>query len=432
MKINRQDTAQSKPRSADTPARAAHREVYDYAQETDFEEDYDDDEDDTPRRRPLWHWLLSLFIILLCTLAIAYGLYQGIQMYAEVDGGNLAGEPVEIKIEKGEEITGIAASLKEAGVIEHDWLFKYYARYSGKGNSIQYGTFLLQPGMSYNDLLSALSEQQVFEETITLTFPEGTTAIGIAQILEENGLCDVDEFLACANGEDGSTWSEYSFWNQIPDTPGRLMKCEGYLFPETYEFYLDKDVNYYVDVFYREFESRTQDLMEQIVQKNTTLNDVVILASFIQEECGIQEENPKISACFYNRLNIENAELRPFCLQSNACCYLMQEDDNNYLWNSPLAYYYGWRDEGAIPQEVLDAYDTYNNPGLPAGPISNPGYDAMLAALNPDESMMQPGQEYFYFVTGHPDSDVAGQYFYAQTYAEHLANTERCGWSIEE
>ncbi len=407
---------------------SGRRMAYDYAQEDDYD---DDEDDDYPDHRPLWHWILGILIVVGCAAGIAWGLQQALGLYAEVDGSSSLGDPVEVFIEYGTETPDIAKQLMDAGIIEHDWLFNYYARYSGKGANLQYGNFTVQKGMSYNDLLAALSVQQVHRETITLTFPEGTTAVGIAQILAENDLCEVDKFLACANGEDGSTWSEYSFWDKIPDTPGRLMKCEGYLFPDTYEFYVGESVNYYVDVFYKEFEKRTQWLLEDIEAKGTTLNDVVILASFIQEEGGIAEEDAKISACFHNRLEIENPELRPYCLQSNTCCNIMQDTENNYLWNSPTAYYYGWPQQGYIPQDVLDAYDTYNNAGLPAGPISSPGYDAMEAALNPDESFMQPGQEYFFFVTGHPDSDVAGQYFYAQTYAQHLQNTARCGWAVE-
>lgn len=425
---NRNSARRAVPRPAPAQQAGGRRMAYDYAQEDDYD---DDDEEEYDNHRPLWHWILGILIVLGFAAAIAYGLQQGLKLYAEVDGANTLGDPVEIDIAYGTETPDIAKALMDAGVIDHDWLFNYYARYSGKGASLQYGKFTLQRGMSYNDMLAALSVQQVHRETITLTFPEGTTAVGIAQILAENDLCGVEEFLACANGEDGSTWSEYSFWDKIPDTPGRLMKCEGYLFPDTYEFYVGESVNYYVDVFYKQFEKQSQWLLDDIEAKGTTLNDVVILASFIQEEGGVEEEDAKISACFHNRLEIENPELRPYCLQSNTCCGIMQDVENNYLWNSPTAYYYGWPQQGYIPQDVLDAYDTYNNAGLPAGPISCPGYDALEAALNPDESFMQPGQEYFFFVTGHPDSDVAGQYFYARTYAEHLANTERCGWAVE-
>ena len=104
----------------------------------------------------------------------------------------------------------------------------------------------------------------------------------------------------------------------------------------------------------------------------------------------------------------------------------MQDYENNYLWNSPTAEYMGWVAAGGIPEDILNLYDTYRVRGLPAGPISNPGYAAIEASLNPDEEYLREG--YYFFVTGHPNSDVAGQYFYAKTANEHQANVNRAGW----
>ena len=86
----------------------------------------------------------------------------------------------------------------------------------------------------------------------------------------------------------------------------------------------------------------------------------------------------------------------------------------------------GWVAAGGIPEDILNLYDTYRVSGLPAGPISNPGYAAIEASLNPDEEYLREG--YYFFVTGHPNSDVAGQYFYAKTANEHQANVNRAGW----
>ena len=280
--------------------------------------------------------------------------------------------------------------------------------------------------MDYNSIIQALS-QEARRPTTDITIPEGTTAVGVAQIFVDAGLVDsVETFLSCANGLDGSDFSQYSFWNEIPDN-GRLMKCEGYLFPETYNVYADEDVYYYVDTLYAEFEKQTAALADTIAEKGTTLDDVVKLASFIQEEAGVPEEDPKVSACFHNRLESDDPLWAEHKLESNACSYITQDVENNYLWNSPTAEYYGWPEQGAIPEDVLDLYDTYRISGLPAGPISCPGYAAIEAALNPDQQFIDEG--YFFFVTGHPDTDVAGQYFYAKTADEHQANVETAGWA---
>ena len=377
-------------------------------------------------RRPRRRVPVGCVILVIFVAPLAFGGFQVMRLYDEVDGGSVLGEEQTITVEQGSSVGAIAAQLKEAGIIQYDWLFKEYVQLSGKASGIQYGDFALRSGMDYNSIIQALS-QETRRPTTDITIPEGTTAVGVAQIFVDAGLVDsVDTFLSCANGLDGSDFSQYSFWNEIPDN-GRLMKCEGYLFPETYNVYADEDVYYYVDTLYAEFEKQTAALADTIAEKGTTLDDVVKLASFIQEEAGVPEEDPKVSACFHNRLESDDPLWAEHKLESNACSYITQDVENNYLWNSPTAEYYGWPEQGAIPEDVLELYDTYRISGLPAGPISCPGYAAIEAALNPDQQFIDEG--YFFFVTGHPDTDVAGQYFYAKTADEHQANVETAGWA---
>ncbi len=397
------------------------------------EEEYDDEEEEAPRRRRFP--IALIIVVVFLALVVAAG-WQVLQLYNEVGGrtGTLGSE-VTVTIEEGANANQIARQLAEAGVVQHEWLFRMYAQYSGKASQLQPGEITLRSGMSYNDILQQLSQQRVFRKTVTVTFPEGYTAVAIAQLMEQNGLCTASDFLACANGEtytekDGSQatadFSDYEFWTQMPDNPGRLFKCEGYLFPDTYEFFEDDTIQNYVRTFYNQFQKVISGMTDQIDANPddciNSIDDAVILASFIQEEAGMASEDAKVSACFHNRL--ESAGMP---LQSNASCDIMQDNDNNYLWNSPMAEYMGWRAAGAIPDDVLAAYDTYNHvTGLPAGAISNPGKDAIEAALNPDQEYIDEG--YLYFVTGNPNGDYPGQYFYAKTLDEHNSNVKKAGW----
>lgn len=438
MRIQRNQNGQSaNPNGRSTARPAAQDTVREPAASRPVEEpeqDYEDDEDyeEEPRRRfPIGIVILVLFLAL-----IAAAGWQVFQLYNEVGGrtGSL-GEEVTITIEDGANANQIARQLAEAGIVEHEWLFRAYAQYSGKASGLQPGEITLRSGMSYNDILQQLSQQRVFRKTVTVTFPEGYTAVAIAQLMEENGLCSASDFLACANGDayiekDGSEatadFSDYDFWNQIPDNEGRLLRCEGYLFPDTYEFFEDDTIENYVRTFYNQFQKVISDLTDQIDANPddciNSIDDAVILASFIQEEAGLESEDYKVSACFHNRL--ESAGMP---LQSNASCDIMQDNDNNYLWNSPMAEYMGWVEAGAIPDDVLAAYDTYNHvTGLPAGAISNPGKAAIEAALNPDQEYIDEG--YLYFVTGNPEGDYPGQYFYAKTLDEHNSNVKKAGW----
>lgn len=393
------------------PKKKAEKEAY-VAEEEETEH--------TKRRFPF-----GCLIVLIVLALVVFGGYKIFQFYGEIDGSNELGEEQTVTIEQGSSVGTIATQLKDAGIIQYDWLFKEYVKYSGKAGGIQYGDFTLRSGMDYNDIIQVISTE-VRRPTTNVTIPEGTTAVGVAQIFVDAGLVDsVDTFLDCANGTDGSDFSQYSFWTQIPDD-NRLMKCEGYLFPDTYNVYADEDVYYYVDTLYSEFQAKTESLTDTINAKGTTMDDVVKLASFIQEEAGLESEDAKVSACFHNRLESSDPLWADHKLESNACSYITQDVENNYLWNSPTAEYYGWPEAGSIPEEVLNQYDTYRISGLPAGPISCPGYAAIEAALNPDQEYLDEG--YYFFVTGHPDTDVAGQYFYAKTADEHEVNVEKAGW----
>lgn len=393
------------------PKKKAEKEAY-VAEEEETEH--------TKRRFPF-----GCLIVLIVLALVAFGGYKIFQFYGEIDGSNELGEEQTVTIEQGSSVGTIATQLKDAGIIQYDWLFKEYVKYSGKAGGIQYGDFTLRSGMDYNDIIQIISTE-VRRPTTNVTIPEGTTAVGVAQIFVDAGLVNsVDTFLDCANGTDGSDFSQYTFWTQIPDD-NRLMKCEGYLFPDTYNVYADEDVYYYVDTLYSEFQAKTEGLTDTINAKGTTLDDVVKLASFIQEEAGLESEDAKVSACFHNRLESSDPLWADHKLESNACSYITQDVENNYLWNSPTAEYYGWPEAGSIPEEVLNQYDTYRISGLPAGPISCPGYAAIEAALNPDQEYLDEG--YYFFVTGHPDTDVAGQYFYAKTAEEHEVNVEKAGW----
>ena len=229
MKINRNSGAEQPnplPQQP-TPVRRApkaapiRQETYDDP-EPDDEEDEEDEEEERPRRR----FPFGCLIVLLMLALVAFGGYKVYRFYGEVDGSGNLGKEQTVSIQKGASLTEVSAALKEDGIIEYDWLFKLYARYSGNAGALQYGKFTLRSGMSYNDIIATLSEVQR-RKTVDITIPEGTTAVGVAKIFVNAGLVpDVDTFLNCANGTDGSDFSQYDFWNNIPDN-GRLMKCEG-------------------------------------------------------------------------------------------------------------------------------------------------------------------------------------------------------------
>ena len=355
---------------------------------------------------------LKILLVVLVLLVLTAGA-AGVFAYNEINGnGGKPGAEVTVSIPQGSGVAAIAKELKEAGVIRSAYLFRWYVGHKGAAGKLQYGDFTLQTGgYSYDGLITELSAYAK-ADSVRLTFPEGTTAIAIARKMEEAGLCTAEEFLEEANTGD---FSAYKFWQYVPDNkeaPGRFMKCEGYLFPDTYEFLTEDTVHNYVATFYSHFDRQfTDEMYKELDKQDLSLSEVITLASFVQEEAG-NEQDSNVAQVFRNRL----AEGSPYPkLQSNTSSYVQSDEDNNYLWNWVAPWYGGW---DKIPENILNAYDTYNCTGLPAGPISNPGLAAIQAALAP-----QPDEDVkgcYFFVT-----DLSGHYYYARTYAEHQANCEK-------
>ena len=330
---------------------------------------------------------------------------------SEIHGSSKPGTAVTVSIQQGSGVAAIANKLKDAGVIRSAYLFRWYVGEKGAAAKLQYGDFELTTGSSYDALISTLS-QYAKAETVRVTIPEGTTAIAIAQKMEAAGLCTAEEFLKEANEGD---FSEYTFWQYVPDdadAPDRFMKCEGYLFPETYEFLKDDTVHNYVATFYAQFDAQiTDEMYAELKKQDMTLPQLITLASFVQEEAGNSQDS-NVAQVFHNRLAADSPYPR---LQSNTSSYIQSDSDNNYLWNWVAPYYGGWDN---IPENIVAAYDTYSCKGLPAGPISNPGIAAIKAALAPQPN--EEAKDAYFFVT-----DLKGSYYYARTLSEHSANCQK-------
>ena len=360
-----------------------------------------------PKKGGVWKKIL---LVVLLVLVLAAG---GTALFAcsEINGNGKPGAEVTVSIPQGSGVAAIANRLKQAGVIRSSYLFRWYVGYKGAAGKLQYGDFTLQTGAySYDALIETLSEYAK-ADTVRLTFPEGTTALSIAQKMEDAGLCSAEDFLREANEGD---FSAYKFWQYVPedkDAPDRFMKCEGYLFPETYEFLKGDTVHNYVATFYAQFDAQiTEEMYQKLDEQGMTLNELVTLASFVQEEAGNSQDS-NVAQVFRNRL----AEGSPYpWLQSNTSSYIQSDADNNYLWNWVAPYYGGWDN---IPENILEAYNTYTHKGLTPGAISNPGLAAIQAALDPQPD--EEARDAYFFVT-----DLKGHYYYAHTLSEHNANCQ--------
>lgn len=354
---------------------------------------------------------LIVGIVLVILLALAVG---GIWMWANTDIKGNRGEPVTeatVLVEMGSGPLTIGKQLQEEGIIKNAQLFRLYIKQKKLADTLQYGEFTLSSDQSYDAIIAMLQTTNQNRETVRVTFPEGIPAVQFAQRMEEAGLCTAQEFLDTANTGD---FSKFKFWSKRDENPNQFMKCEGYLFPDTYDFFKDDTVYNMVAKIYGQFDSKiTDEMYTQIEGMGFTLSEFVTLSSLVQEEAGGVDHQADVAAVFLNRLKPDAIVSK---LESNTSSYIKNPDDNNYLFNTVANYYGGWEN---IPQEIIDNYDTYHKEGLPAGPISNPGIDAMVNTINYTKD-----SPYYFFVT-----DLAGKYYFGKTANEHAANCE-AAWAV--
>ncbi len=344
-------------------------------------------------------------------VAVLIGGFIGISALGDINGSDKPGTEITIEVPKGSGANAIGKILADNGVIKNSLYFKIYTKLN-PATDLQYGSFTLDSNMSYEKIIEVLSTVQDKRPSVSVTFPEGFTLVQMAQRMENNGLCSAEEFIEVANTGD---FSQFEFWNRIKEHDHKFMKAEGYLYPDTYEFFTDDDAYNMVAKLFEHFDTKiTDEMYDRMDEIGMSLDEVVTLASFVQEEAGHPEEQPFVAACLRNRIK---AGSRHPALQCNVSSYI--NEPGNYVYDYIVPYYGGVNN---VPRGMMDAYDTYKIIGLPPSPISNPGIDAIKATLWPDEDMMDDG--YYFFVT-----DLTGKYYYSKTYAEHLVNCDKA-WAV--
>ena len=338
--------------------------------------------------------LLAVLLLLVLTAGAA-----GVFAYNEINGnGGKPGAEVTVSIPQGSGVAAIARELKEAGVIRSAYLFRWYVGHKGAAGKLQYGDFTLQTGgYSYDGLITELSAYAK-ADSVRLTFPEGTTAIAIARKMEEAGLCTAEEFLEEANTGD---FSEYTFWQYVPedkDAPNRFMKCEGYLFPDTYEFFVNEDPSHAICRLLDNFSQRMDDeLMTQVEESGYSLEEILIIASLIEKETD-GKDRTNIASVIYNRLNNVGETYHKLEIDAAVIYGLGYANGENYA--------------GPLTQADLDKDTPYNlrmHEGLPPTPICNPGLASIRAALEPADT------NYYFYALGKD-----GVHHFFKTYREHV------------
>lgn len=341
--------------------------------------------------------LVIIIVLIISGLASFYGIscINDILAFARDD------ELIVVKVNKGDDCDKIIDTLRDNNLIYHPGVCKAFAKFR-KFDQKEYinGVYYLTPNMGVEGMLNEMRGTQTSDETIRLYFPEGWTIQQIAQKLAKNNVCP-EEYIYTALKD---SEFDFGFTGDVPSKNGRYFKLEGYMFPDTYDFFVSSKQNgmgenptSVIRKLLSNFETKWTDLYAQRADElGLSMDEVITIASIIQKEAANEKQMKQISSVIHNRLN-DRANF------PNLGC----DSTKNYVTN-----YLSEAIGKAQASKYAEFYDTNGAlSGLPVGPICNPGVAAIEAALNPDQT------NYYYFC--HNDK---GEIYLAETYAEFQRN----------
>ncbi|MBQ2943452.1 MAG: endolytic transglycosylase MltG [Ruminococcus sp.] len=326
--------------------------------------------------------------------------------------------PATVIVEADDKVPDIAKKLQKKGVINSTGFFTLFANITGKIDNVEPGVYQIAKNKDYLAILNHLQYTGNRQNTITLQIPEGTNVLDLAHLLYESGVTyDVDEFLRLCNSNEFD--EDYAFLQDLSDNPVRIYKLEGYLFPDTYEFYVDEAPDVTIRRFLNNFETRITETKFEVKgysepvtiyqlindKREYNLEEIINMAAIVQGESANSEEMFKVSSVIHNRLD-----------------YGPQYDIHTLGMDSTA--YYPYKNEDAVPEDELESfvstYGTYEKEGLPVGAINSPGADAIIAAVAPSDT------DYLYFCHG-VEADGSITSYFASDYSTHLSNLSKAG-----
>jgi UPF0755 protein len=284
----------------------------------------------------------------------------------------------------------IAAELEAAGVIRSRVGFILWHRIHPR-QSLKAGEYLFDKTAKPLDVYERLVRGDIYVHTVVI--PEGFTMFDIAQAVQDAGLGSSQEFLAVAQ----------SNTELISDLAPDAKTLEGYLFPNTYEFTRTQSMKDIAASMVKQFRQVAEQTGLTASGQGKDVQKAVTMASIIEKETAVPEERTIVASVYYNRL------ARNIALQADPSVIYAELLNGNYggaLHHSDMSF--------------QSAYNTYTHPGLPPGPIGNPGRSSLEAALHPAQT------DYFYFV-----SDGSGHHRFSRSLEEHNQNVAKLRQAVQ-
>ena len=345
------------------------------------------------RRRRRMNPILYILMVLLCSALLAGVGWLLMSDLCAFNRGGIVEKTVEINAD--DDMGDVADKLKAQGLVNYDWFFEIFATVTKAEEKIGIGTYTLNTDMDYRALILGMrsTSGNMKAETVKVTIPEGYTVEQIIKLLAKNGVASEKDLLEAAKTAD----FKYSF---IDNESEDLSRLEGYLFPDTYEFYVNTKkpssaLDKLISTFNNRVEALDEELWDAAKAKGYDMEDIIVIASLIEKETD-GTDHAKISSVIYNRLSDDGGH----------GTYKMLNIDAALLYALPA----GTTSLTNADKEMDSPYNLYKYQGLPPTAIANPGLASIKAALSPEET------GYYYYALG-----TDGRHPYSSTLSEHNA-----------
>ena len=342
-----------------------------------------------PRKRKKRRFNILVYLLfVLVTSAILAGV--GWLLINDLCAFNKEDITATIEVTADDTVSTIADKLEDAGLIQYKWFFKLFASVADAKDKIGTGTYELNTDMDYRALIVGMhnSSGNLNSDTVRITIPEGYTVSQIIHLMAEKGVNTEENLLEAAKTASFS----YEYINNNSEDISRL---EGYLFPDTYDFYLNEKPANALNRLIKNFDSKLDDdLLAQAEARGYDLKKIITIASLIEKETDGTDQ-AKIASVIYNRLEGSGDKGGTYgLLQIDAALLYALPDHEGPITNAD--------------KQTDSKYNLYKYAGLPPTPIANPGLAAIEASLEPDTT------DYYYYALGKD-----GKHHFSKTLQEH-------------
>ena len=287
-----------------------------------------------------------------------------------------------VHVKVGMTTADIADMLHEKQLVKNPKAFKFDARFKGLANTLQAGMYKIEGGMSNGAIVNEFANGRI--ELIDFIVPEGFNVVKTGRKLESLGLGSAEKFIELAKN-----YAPYDYMKT--DNPHVIFKTEGFLYPATYKVPYGASEEEYLRILVRHFNEvmEKNGVLEAVKKRDLNMRDVVNMAAMVEMEAVYAEEQPRIAGVFLKRVEIGMPIQSDTTIQ-----YILGAQKETITFKDT---------------EIDNPYNTYQNYGLPPGPIGSPSLSAIQAVLEPERT------DYLYFVAQND-----GHHRFSRTYAEHL------------